>query len=136
MPCQVQSWNIDGKVRTSDDPCGAFCSFPDFRAWRSAARFEVARALQRQDMQPATRDQLLRWSAEIDAMQEGWLRSQGDTRWLASVAHLAHCVGIQGAPTVPVSERPTTSEDVLRWAVYLGAGWIAWQVLKEARAWR
>jgi len=138
--CAVSQALVNSHVRTSIDPCGAYCTYPDFRGWRQAARDAVVSVLQgRPDLPPATRQSLGEYLARIDAMTEGSAFSIGDqTRQLAQIHQTASCIAtwdpkktdipqVPELPVVPTGSPITGAIWAVAAALILAIGWKATQ---------
>lgn len=101
MVCQAQPYVVDGRKRTTDDPCGTMCSFPDFRAWKEIARFEVARALQTPGISGEVKAELERYGHAINTMDESWISNGNNTRALARMAQQANCLAMGAQKSLP-----------------------------------
>ena len=114
--CAVSQELVDGRIRTSDDPCGYYCSRPDFRGWKKGARFQVERALTRTDLPADVLATLRSYASELDASSETF-RIAHATRRMARIHQAAQCAALWDpgniSPILPtVDEITETTSDI------------------------
>ena len=140
--CGASQILAGGRIRTSDNPCGAWCSFPDFRDWKAAARFSVDRALPRTDLPATQLETLRRYAAAIDGMSETMLGVGDAVRKLARIHQSADCAAlwdpVRVAPSLPTvaeidanaDNQPSIARTIETVALLAAGAYILSKVLK------
>lgn len=91
--CKAVSVQIGDNIRTTDVPCGLYCSRPDFRNWRAVTRALIDNAMQaRPDLPAAIRQKLGELATEVAAMPEDVWGNGDRTHRLAKIYEWVQCV--------------------------------------------
>lgn len=124
--CEPAEVLINNNVRTTDVPCGAYCSFPDFRDWRAATRQLADNILRsRPDLPNDYKNQIGVYINEVSAMPEQFLGNGERTARIAKIYEWIRCVGLTdfSKDTPPVQPpKPQTETPLGEAKVLLGMG--------------
>lgn len=106
--CDDQSVTINGELRTTANPCGAFCTRSDLAGWKSAARVRVGEVMARSGLSAQAMDQARDIAGEIESIDAGsFLDVAAACRRLADLYRIANCLStIPSGEELPVIPDP------------------------------
>lgn len=127
--CKPTKAMIDGTIRSSDRPCGMWCTRNDFEAWKIAARDQIIAALKgRPDLTDPVKKQLAAYLQEVNSLQEDVLRLGAQCEKLAQIHFWTECQMLWDPktdppklPTVEDIEKESEKEDKLK-PIMIGLG--------------
>lgn len=138
--CSEQAVKIDGKFRTTDAPCGVYCSKYDWEQWRRLARTRVVEVMEKASLRPELMTQAKAILAEIEATTNPSIIDLGSsTTRLASLYRYANCLSIitpdTDPPIIPKKEETTDKiKDTIVMAGFVGALLLGLYMYSQKRA--
>lgn len=135
--CSDQAVKIGEDLRTTDNPCGLYCSRMDFVRWRAAARQRLTDVMQKSDLTAEAMTSAKKMLSEVDTTNNPSTFTLGDaTHRMAELYRFANCLSTIPAgdelPVVP--DPPKDPADKLQsfatLAVIAGALYLANKLIK------
>lgn len=121
--CTDAAVKIDGKFRTTDNPCGVYCSKYDWEQWRRFARTRVVEVMERSSLRPELMNQAKAILAEIEATTNPSMIDLGSsTTRLATLYRYADCLSTIPPDTDPpiIPKKEETTDKIKDWIVTAG----------------
>lgn len=103
---------IDGRGKSSDDPCSLFwCGGTDYDAWKKQSQWNIAQALMRDDLPANVVSQLRQWNQQIETLPRSKVDSGAAVRMMTSIARQAECIALQPVAKLP----PLVQVEKIEW---------------------